>query len=91
MIDANSGPMAAAWAGLAHDTGDKDGKAVLEASDNVAGLLSEAETAKVMALGDEVTAEWVAEMTGKGLDGTAMVEDARAFVAAAEEKMKAAQ
>ncbi len=88
VIDANSGAMAAAWAGRAHDTGDADGKNVLEASDNVAGLISEAETARIMALGDDVTAEWIAEATAKGLDGQALVEDARAFVAAAEAQVK---
>ncbi|MGH1454480.1 MAG: TRAP transporter substrate-binding protein [Paracoccaceae bacterium] len=88
VIDANSGAVASAWAGRAHDTGDKDGKAVLEASDNVAGLIDGAETTRIMALGDAVTAEWIAEADAKGLDGQALVDDARAFVAAAEAQVK---
>ena len=39
-------------------------------------------------LGDEVTAEWIAEMTEKGFDGAQLVADAKAIVAevAAETK-----
>lgn len=82
VIDANSGLIASAWAGRAHDTGDAEGRVVLAASSNIAAELSAAETARIAALGAEVTADWVAEMTAKGLDGTGLVHDAQAAVAA---------
>ncbi|MEM9583878.1 MAG: TRAP transporter substrate-binding protein [Pseudomonadota bacterium] len=82
VIDANSGLMASAWAGSAHDQGDVTGKAAMEADGNQIATLSEEETARIRALGEEVTTEWIAEMSAKGLDGAALVEDARAFVAA---------
>ncbi|SHI50480.1 TRAP-type C4-dicarboxylate transport system, substrate-binding protein [Shimia gijangensis] len=80
VIDANSGYFASAWAGRAHDTGDKDGKAIMAASGNEIATLSEAETARIQTLGDEVIAEWIVDMDKKGLDGTALIEDARAAV-----------
>lgn len=84
VIDANSGLETSAWAGRAHDTGDADGKAVMEAAGNQIATLSEAETAKVQALGDEVIQEWIADMDAKGLPGQQMVDDARAMVKAAQ-------
>lgn len=77
VIDANSGAMAAAWSGRALDTGDKVGEAKIAASGNEIVTLSEAETAKIQALGEDVTAEWIAEVTAKGLDGAALVQDAK--------------
>lgn len=81
VIDANSGAMASAWAGRAHDTGDAEGRAVLDASPNVGATLSEAETDRLKALGDEVKAQWIADMTAKGLDAAQLVQDAADAVA----------
>ena len=83
VIDANAGPMASAWAGRAHDTGDADGRAALLAAGHTAAELSADETARVQALGDEVIAEWIEAMDAKGYDGAGLVADARAAVAAA--------
>lgn len=83
VIDANSGLMASAWAGRAHDTGDAEGKLVMEAAGNQIATLSSAETNRIKALGEEVIAEWIAEKTGKGLPAAELVEDARAMMAAA--------
>lgn len=82
IIDANSGAMASAWAGRAHDIGDAEARAVLAASANVAAELSVPETARIAALGAEVTAAWIADMTAKGQDGAGLVAAARAAVAA---------
>jgi TRAP-type C4-dicarboxylate transport system substrate-binding protein len=81
VIDANSGFFASAWAGRAHDIGDKDGKAVMAAAGNEIATLSESETARIQGLGDTVIENWIAEVTSKGLDGATLVEDARAAVA----------
>ena len=80
VIDANSGFFASAWAGRAHDTGDKVGKQVMSDAGNEIATLSEAETARIQALGDEVIAEWVEDVSSKGLDGAALIDDARAAV-----------
>ncbi|MEL6914562.1 MAG: TRAP transporter substrate-binding protein [Pseudomonadota bacterium] len=81
VIDANSGLMASAWAGRAHDTGDVVGREAMAAAGNEIAVMSEAETARIAALGDVVISDWVAEMASKGLDGQMLVEDARAAVA----------
>ena len=78
VIDANSGMFASAWAGRAHDIGDTEGRAAMVASGNEIAEISEGETAKIRALGEDVTAEWVTEVTDRGLDGAALVDDARA-------------
>ncbi|MEM1361430.1 MAG: TRAP transporter substrate-binding protein [Pseudomonadota bacterium] len=81
IIDANSGLETSAWAGRAHDIGDREGKDLIAAAGNTITQLSDAETARVKALGDEVTQTWIAEVTDKGLDGAGLVDDARAAVA----------
>ena len=86
VIDDNAGLMASAWAGRAHDIGDAEGRTVLAASPNKAAELSVEETARVAALGAEVTAEWITEMTAKGLPAEELVNDARAAVEAARGK-----
>jgi len=80
VIDANSGMMASAWAGRAHDTGDAEGRAQMEAAGNEIATLSAAATEEIRALGRDVTQDWIAEVTAKGLDGAALVEDARALM-----------
>ena len=83
VIDANSGAMAAAWAGRAHDTGDALGREIMAASGNQIAELSPETTAEIRAVGDAVTQAWIAEMEEEGVDGAALVEDARAAMAAA--------
>ncbi|WP_425092857.1 TRAP transporter substrate-binding protein [Tropicimonas sp. S265A] len=80
VIDANSGFYASAWAGRAHDTGDTDGKQAMADADNEIATMSPELTAEIEALGAEVTAAWIEEVTSKGLDGAALVSDARAAV-----------
>ena len=82
VIDANSGAMASAWAGRAHDTGDAEGRAAMAASGNEIAELSPEATAEIVAAGEEVTQAWIAEMDARGFDGAALVGDARAAVAA---------
>lgn len=81
IIDANSGLMASMWAGRAHDTGDADGRDLMAASGNEIATLSEAETARIMTVGADVTAQWILEMNDKGYDGAALVAAAQAAVA----------
>ena len=81
VIDANSGVETSAWAGRAMDEGDVLGEKVVMGTDNKIHTLSEEETAKLKAIGEELTAAWIEEVTSKGLDGAAMVADAQALVA----------
>jgi TRAP-type C4-dicarboxylate transport system substrate-binding protein len=82
VIDANSGLMASAWAGRAHDTGDADGRNAMEDAGNIIAEMSPELTAEIAALGEAVIADWIAEVDGRGLDGAALVAAARAAVAA---------
>lgn len=81
VIDANSGLAASAAAGAAMDKGDAIGLAVTQKTDNEIYTMDEATTAKLRAIGADLTAAWIEEMNSKGLDGAAMVQDAQALVA----------
>ncbi|NRB35762.1 MAG: TRAP transporter substrate-binding protein [Rhodobacteraceae bacterium] len=81
VIDANSGAETSAWAGRAHDIGDREGRALMAASGNELATLSEAETARVKALGDAVITDWIAEAEANGMNGAGLVQDVRDLVA----------
>ena len=81
VIDANSGDMAAAWAGRAMDQGDGPGRALTEKSGNTMVTLDGADLEEMMALTQPIVDDWIAEMTEKGLPAAQMVEDAKAMVA----------
>jgi len=81
VIDANSGADASAWAGRAMDEGDDVGTKIIEASGNKIHMMDEALTAEMKALGEAQVADWIAEVTAKGLDGQAMVDLARSLIA----------
>ncbi|MEL7470551.1 MAG: TRAP transporter substrate-binding protein [Pseudomonadota bacterium] len=81
VIDDNSGMMASAWAGRAMEQGDAPSLDIVKGTDNTIITLSDDETAKWKALGDKVTADWIADMTAKGYPAQAMVDDVRAMVA----------
>jgi len=81
VIDANSGLEASAWAGAAMDKGDLNGLAVTQKTDNKIHTMDAATMAELTKIGADLTATWIEEMNGKGLDGAAMVDDARALIA----------
>lgn len=76
VIDNNSGKELARKFGIAMDQGDLNGKAIADKAGNNTITLDEAETAKWKALGEKVTQNWIAEMDGKGLNGSALYKDA---------------
>lgn len=76
VIDNNSGRELARQFGIAMDKGDAAGKAIADKAGNTTITLDEAETAKWKAIGEKVTKNWIAEMDGKGLNGTELYKDA---------------
>ncbi|MGC1502750.1 MAG: TRAP transporter substrate-binding protein [Sulfitobacter sp.] len=80
VIDANSGPEVSALFGAAMDAADVTGREVAERAGNSITEL-DGEKERWMAVGDEVTADWIAEMDAKGLDGAALVQSAKDFIA----------
>lgn len=81
IIDANSGLETSAWAGRAMDIGDDSGEKVVMDRGNVVVTMDDAVVGELRSIGEKLTAEWIAEVTEKGLDGAAMVADAQALVA----------
>jgi len=80
VIDDNSGIEAAAYFGRAMDAGDVAGKAIAEKLGNNIIVLDEAETKRWKDTAAPLIEAWEAEMTAKGKDGKALVEEANALV-----------
>jgi TRAP-type C4-dicarboxylate transport system substrate-binding protein len=80
VIDANSGVAAAAMMGKAMDEGDKVGLDIAEKAGNNIIVLDEAETKRWQDTATPLIEAWEAEMTAKGMDGKALVEEARALI-----------
>ena len=80
IIDANSGVETSGLAGLAMDIGDDAGEGVVMKRGNTIHTLDDATVAELKTIGERLTAEWINEVTEKGLDGAAMVESAQSLV-----------
>ncbi|WP_425088801.1 TRAP transporter substrate-binding protein [Stappia sp.] len=80
VIDANSGREMSKWVGRVMDEGDAPGIVAAEKAGNIIRKLPEDEVARWKAAAEPVVEAWVAEVTGKGYDGAAMVEDAKAMI-----------
>jgi TRAP-type C4-dicarboxylate transport system substrate-binding protein len=80
VIDDNSGIETAAMFGRVMDEGDKAGLAIAEKLGNNIITLDEAETQRWKDTAEPLIQAWVEEMTAKGLDAKALVEEARALV-----------
>jgi TRAP-type C4-dicarboxylate transport system substrate-binding protein len=81
VIDANSGMETAAMFGKAMDDGDAAGLKIAQGLNNNIITLDEAETKRWKDAAAPLVDGWIAEMSGKGLDGKALVEEARALIA----------
>lgn len=81
VIDANSGPEVSALFGAAMDAADIVGRQVATDAGNTITEL-DAEKDRWIEVGDQVTADWITEMDAKGLDGAALVQSAKDFIAA---------
>ena len=77
VIDDNSGPQVAALFGKAMDEVDVIGRSVAEKAGDTLITLDEAETARWQEIARKTSEKWIEEMKGKGIDGAALVEDAR--------------
>ncbi|OGK99959.1 MAG: C4-dicarboxylate ABC transporter [Candidatus Rokubacteria bacterium RIFCSPHIGHO2_12_FULL_73_22] len=81
VIDANSGPSTSQWVGRVMDQGDAPGLAAAKKRGNAIVVLDARETARWKAVAQQVTDAWIAEMKARGIDGQALVDDARKLIA----------
>lgn len=81
VIDNNSGAATSKWVGQVMDEGDLPGLAAAKARNNNIVTLDAAETKRWKEAAQKVAAEWIEESKGKGIDGKALVDDVRAFMA----------
>ena len=80
VIDANSGLETAAEFGRVMDEGDKVGLKIAQDLGNTIITIDEAETARWKETAAPLIDAWIAEMDGKGMDASAMVDDARGLI-----------
>lgn len=80
IIDANSGPDAAALFGKVMDEADITGRGIAEAAGNEIIVLDDAEKARWMEAAEPVVTEWLADMEALGLDGQALIDSAKALI-----------
>ena len=80
VIDANSGIETAAMMGRVMDEGDKIGLQIAQKAGNNNITLDEAETQRWKDTAAPLVEAWEAEMAGKGIDGKALVAEARALI-----------
>jgi len=80
VIDANSGIEAAAMFGAAMDGGDVVGRQRAEEAGNTVITLDAEEEARWRAAAEPVIEDWIATMNDEGVDGAALVAEARALI-----------
>ena len=80
VIDDNSGIETAALFGRAMDGGDAVGLKIATERGNNIITLDEAETQRWKDTATPLIGSWIEEMNGKGMDGQAMVDDAKALI-----------
>jgi TRAP-type C4-dicarboxylate transport system substrate-binding protein len=81
VIDDNSGATTSVWAGKGMDQGDLPGLEAAKKRGNDIVTLDVAETARWRKAAESVIDSWIADMKAKGIDGKALVDDARALIA----------
>lgn len=79
VIDANSGQGLSGQIGKAFLQADMEGKKLTVR--NTTNVIPAAELAQWKQLGNKLSADWVKEMDGKGLNGSKLLEDAKALIA----------
>ena len=63
------------------DEGDDLAETAIRERGNTIVTLDDDTVAELRVVGEDVTQRWIEEMTGLGLDGQQLVDDARALVA----------
>ena len=81
ILDAQSGAALSAFAGRVMAEWDAPGREAAVAAGNTIITLDEAEVARWKEAAQPVIDRWVAEMEGQGIDGAALIEQARALIA----------
>lgn len=84
VLDANSGAFVAAEIGALWEDFEVGGIEALAAAEVETIVLDEAEAERFNAASQTVVDRWIEEMAGQGIDGRALVEQARAAIAAAQ-------
>ncbi len=79
VIDNNSGQALSGQIGKAFLQADLEGKKLT--ARNTTNVIPAAELAHWKLLGNKLSADWAKEMDGKGLNGTKLLEDAKALIA----------
>lgn len=80
VIDANSGAETSAWAGRVWDETTAPARQLAVARKNTFYTVPAAEVANWQKAADTVVAEWIKEVSARGLDGQKLIKDAKALM-----------
>lgn len=80
VIDDNSGAALSAAFGKAMDEADKIGRDIALKGGNRVNALDIAETQRWLRTASSVESDWIKEVSGKGIDGSALLREARALL-----------
>lgn len=80
ILDAESGAKLSGFAAEVMYEYDQPGRDIAEKAGNTIIQLDEAEVARWKEAAEPVIARWVAEMDGKGIDGQALIDQAKALI-----------
>ena len=81
VIDDNSGMVTSRWLGRVMDEGDISGRKIAVDRGNTIIKLDEAETQRWKDASTVVVDGWIADMAKRGVDGAALIADAKAMIA----------
>ncbi len=81
ILDAESGAKLSTFATQVMWDMDAPAKAIAEAAGNTVVVLDDAEVARWKAASEPVVSRWIADMADKGIDGAALIEQAKALIA----------
>jgi len=82
VIDANSGQRFTSFAGRVQQAADAPNRKIAEDAGNAIVTLSDAEVDEWKAAAEPVVAKWIEDVKGKGIDGQALVDEARDTITA---------
>jgi TRAP-type C4-dicarboxylate transport system substrate-binding protein len=80
VIDQNSGLEASKWAGRVWDTGTEPARKIAHDRHNAFNVLSDAEYRRWVKATETVNEEWIKEVSAKGANGRALLNEARALL-----------
>ena len=80
VLDANSGIETSAWLGKVQEGNDPKGRKTAEERNNTIIRLTSADYEAFRKAADQVDDDWIKEMSGKGINGKQLIDNAKGLI-----------